>query len=346
MKKSYILISFTSSQNQTLKNLNTYLESISVDKSDIYIFTNTRDDILKDTFINIIRLDKVLSINDALKQFFKRGNKKILSEKMGSFISYDEIEIIFPHFLNILSNYFYHYCIPKMNHAKVIISIYPDGILSFQPYRINTLFQKEVLSRWTFSYFFGMPFKPFRGPISDPYSIVKKIYSYLPKSTIKYNSDQLIKISFAERSLKGDSLLILGHFNQSKFNEASLSNYVQNITTRFPKNSHDKVYYKRHPRLSKSKNDLFLNMLKLKASYNLNLIHDKKPIELAIEEVRAQTIIAAASSSLVNLKLKYNKSIDCYYFGLHHYVDSEYIKYYLNVFSELSINHLMLADER
>ena len=345
MNKSYILISFTSSQNQTLINLIDYLISINIHESDIYIFTNSNDKLLNNLSMKVIRLKKISSLYDSIEQFFSWNNKKTILKEINIFKNYNKIEIIFPHFLNILSNYFYHNCIPKLSHAKLTLSLYPDGILSYQPFKINSIFQKEVFSRWISSYLFGMPFKPFIGPISDPYNVIKKIYTYIPKATIKYNAHKLIKISFPPKKQKGDHLLILGHFNQSKFDKNNLSNYLQKIIELFPLSSFKKIYYKKHPRLANIKNDDFFNMLNEKTSYKIKLINNNIPIEMAIEDTKAQSIIAAVSTSLINLKLKYGNDINCYYFGLDNYVKSEYIKYYLKVFKILSITPLILEND-
>ena len=345
MNKSYILISFTSSQNQTLINLIDYLNSINIHKSDIYIFTNSNDNLLNNLSVKVIRLKKISSFQDSIEQFFSWSNKKTILKEIDILKDYNKIEIIFPHFLNILSNYFYHNCIPKLNHAELTLSLYPDGILSFQPFKTNSLFQKEVFSRWITSYLFGMPFKPFIGPIADPYNVIKKIYTYIPNATIKYNAHKLIKISFPKKKQNGYHLLILGHFNQSKFDENNLSNYLQKIIKLFPLKNFKRIYYKKHPRLANIKNDVFFNMLNKKTSYKIKLINDNMPIEMTIEDIKAQSIIAAVSTSLINLKLKYGNDINCYYFGLNNYVKSEYIKYYTKVFNVLSIKPLILEND-
>ena len=345
MNKSYILISFTSSQNQTLINLIDYLNSINIHKSDIYIFTNSNDNLLNNLSVKVIRLKKISSFQDSIEQFFSWSNKKTILKEIDIFKYYNKIEIIFPHFLNILSNYFYHNCIPRLNHAELTLSLYPDGILSFQPFKTNSLFQKEVFSRWISSYLFGMPFKPFIGPIADPYNIIKKIYTYLPKATIKYNAKKLIKISFPQKNQSGDNLLILGHFNQSKFDENNLSIYIQKIIELFPLNNFKKIYYKKHPRLENIKTDDFFNMLNEKTSYKIKLINNYRPIEMSIENIKVQCVIAAVSSSLINLKLKYGNNLNCYYFGLNNYVKKEYVKYYFKVFNELSITPLILEND-
>ena len=78
MNKSYILISFTSSQNQTIINLIDYLNSINIHKSDIYIFTNSNDNILDNLSVKVIRLKKISSLQDLIKQFFSWSNKKTI----------------------------------------------------------------------------------------------------------------------------------------------------------------------------------------------------------------------------------------------------------------------------
>ena len=61
MKKVYILISITSSQNQTLVNILEYFKSIKVSMSNIYLITNTNDEILDSLIKFIGQLSIILS---------------------------------------------------------------------------------------------------------------------------------------------------------------------------------------------------------------------------------------------------------------------------------------------
>ena len=78
MKKVYILISITSSQNQTLLNVIEYFKSIGISMSNIYLVTNTNDNIIKSFSINLIRLSKISSIKSFFQQFFFSEKNKEL----------------------------------------------------------------------------------------------------------------------------------------------------------------------------------------------------------------------------------------------------------------------------
>ena len=71
MKKVYILISITSSQNQTLLNVIEYFKSIGISMSNIYLITNTNDKIIQGYSINIIRLAKISSAKIMSAVFLK-----------------------------------------------------------------------------------------------------------------------------------------------------------------------------------------------------------------------------------------------------------------------------------
>ena len=75
--------------------------------SNIYLVTNTNDNIIKSYSINLIRLSKISSIKSFFQQIFFRKNKKLLYDMILNLNKYDSIQVLVPHFLNILSNYFY-----------------------------------------------------------------------------------------------------------------------------------------------------------------------------------------------------------------------------------------------
>ena len=145
---------------------------------------------------------------------------------------YDSIQVLVPHFLNILSNYFYTASSRRLGKDKLKIALYPDGMLSYQPYSINSKYDPYLLKRWLVGKLIGTPFKLFKGPIADPFNVVDFIYTYLPNETIQYNSKKLIKIAFPKSDISGDNMLILGHFNQSRFHKAdlvSISRAIKNL---------------------------------------------------------------------------------------------------------------------
>ena len=188
MKKVYILISITSSQNQTLLNVIEYFKSVGISMSNIYLVTNTNDNIIKSFSINLIRLSKISSIKSFFQQIFFRKNKKLLYDMILNLNKYDSIQVLVPHFLNILSNYFYTASSRRLGKDKLKIALYPDGMLSYQPYSINSKYDPYLLKRWLVGKLIGTPFKLFNGPIADPFNVIDFIYTYLPNETIEYNA--------------------------------------------------------------------------------------------------------------------------------------------------------------
>ncbi len=341
MKKVYILISITSSQNQTLLHVIEYFKSIGASMSSIYLVTNTDDNIIKNSPINLIRLTKISSIKSFFQQIFFRRNKKLLNEIILNLNKCDSIQVLVPHFLNILSNYFYTASSRRLGKDKLKIALYPDGMLSFQPYSINSKYDPYLLKRWLLGKLIGTPFKLFNGPIADPFNVVDFIYTYLPNETIEYNSKKLIKITFPRSDISGNNMLILGHFNQSKFQKVDLIS-ISRLIKKLPMLKKVKrIYYKIHPRLKSSSDDLFYQVLKLDKSLPIEIFQDNQPIEMSIKKLKSSTVIAAVSTSLVNLKLKFGENLKCYYFGLDDYVSSDYTKYYNKIFRQLNINNLI-----
>ena len=254
---------------------------------------------------------------------------------------YDSIQVLVPHFLNILSNYFYTASSRRLGKDKLKIALYPDGMLSYQPYSINSKYDPYLLKRWLVGKLIGTPFKLFNGPIADPFNVIDFIYTYLPNETIKYNSKKLIKIEFPKSDISGNNMLILGHFNQSRFQKVDLISISRAIKKLPMLKKVKRIYYKIHPRLKSSRNDLFYRVLKLDKSLPIEIVQDNQPIEMSIKKLKSSTVIAAVSTSLVNLKLKFGEDLKCYYFGLDDYVSSDYTKYYNKIFKQLKINNLV-----
>ena len=340
MNNAILFLSFTNSQNQSILNCIEYFKLNINDNVDIYLITNTKFviDGIKES--NQLHIKKVDSLSKLFNQLFFRKNKKDIKKFTNSIPSYDKIEILIPHFQNILCNYFLHHQAHKMKSENIIISLYPDGMLSYQPYKLKTRFEYDNLLRWFGGLMLGMHYKVFNGPIADPFGNIKKIYSYLPSITIPYNSEEINKIYFKVDKLDGNNILILGHYKQKKFDKLYLKKLNQTISNFLKKESFNKIYYKPHPRLNKINKDIFYKSIQKIATIKIELCANDQPVEQLIRSVGANKIIASVSTSMINLKLKFKDEISCYYFGLHKYVLEEYAQYYQKVFRKLSIEPL------
>ncbi|MDC0479892.1 alpha-2,8-polysialyltransferase family protein [Candidatus Marinimicrobia bacterium] len=345
MKKAVIFLSFTASQNQSIQNCIDYFKQSNRENVDLFLISNAGHIPNGITNTHQLNLTKVTRWQIGLQQILFKHNSKKLILFVESLPDYDEIEICIPHFLNILCNYFYHHCIPKLKAKLIHISLYPDGMLSYQPFEIQSWFQKDSISRWVGGWLSGMRYTVFIGPIADPFSCVKKIYSYIPECTIPYQSTKIIKIEFPNRKINGENILILGHFKQSKFDSDYLIFINKMIQLFLEKENYRAIFYKPHPRISKMSDDVFYQSILKISNIKIELCIDDTPVESLLESIGASSIIAAVSTSMINLKLKYKNQISCYYFGLSYYVLPKYVSYYENVFSHLSIIPLRQYNE-
>jgi len=340
MKKAIIFLSFTTSQNQSIQNCIDYFKCYDSKKTDFLIVSNAGHIPNGITDSNQLQLTKVTNWQQGLKQIFLRQNSRKLNSFVKSIPEYDEIEICVPHFLNILCNYFVNFCVQKLKSSNIIISLYPDGMLSYQPFEIHSQFQMESIYRWFGGWLSGMRYTLFSGPVADPFLCIKKIYSYIPDITIPYQSEEIIKIEFPQKNIHGNNIFILGHVKQSKFNLDYLKQINKKILLLLSKEKYGSIYYKPHPRIPNMSHDAFYQSIMKIPDINIKLCQDDTPVESLLESIGASIIIAAVSTSMINLKLKYKNQISCYYFGLTNYVHPKYATYYESVFSYLSIKPL------
>jgi len=339
MDKAVIFISFTNSQNQSIQNCIDYFTSCG-DSTDFFLITNT--DFLIDGIerSNTLLIKKIQNFNDMIAQVFYRKNKKHLENFTSKWPFYKSMEVLVPHFQNILSNHFLNYHINKIKYDNITVSLYPDGMLSYQPYKPKTRLELDSLLRWVGGRMVGMKYRTFDGPIADPFGYVKKIYSYIPSLTVPYSSKEIIKIYFRNEELIGENILILGHYKQSKFGNTYLKNISEMIYGVTKLSDYDKVYFKPHPRLNSIGGDIFYKSIQEIENLDTELCLDNRPVEKLIQSLGTTTIIASVSTSMINLKLKFKDQVSCYYFGLNKYVSSQYRSYYQKVFHKLSIKHL------
>ena len=344
MDKAIVFISFTNSQNQSIKNCIDYF-TVRGDSVDFFLITNT--DFLVDGIerSNTLFIKKIKTFNDMIAQVFYRNNKKHLENFTSNWPFYKNIEVLVPHFQNILSNHFLNYHINEVKYKNMTVSLYPDGMLSYQPYKPRTKLELDSLLRWAGGIMVGMKYRTFDGPIADPFRYVKKIYSYIPSLTMPYNSREIIKIYFRNEVLIGENILILGHYKQSKFGNTYLKDINDMIRRFLELSTYDKVYYKPHPRLNNISEDVFYKSIQEIGNLEADLCLDNRPVEKLIQSLGTTTIIASVSTSMINLKLKFKEQVSCYYFGLNKYVSSHYRSYYQKVFRKLSIKHLRESCE-
>ena len=100
MDKAIVFISFTNSQNQSIKNCIDYF-TVRGDSVDFFLITNT--DFLVDGIerSKTLFIKKIKTFNDMIAQVFYRNNKKHLENFTSNWPFYKNIEVLVPHFQNI-----------------------------------------------------------------------------------------------------------------------------------------------------------------------------------------------------------------------------------------------------
>ena len=83
-----------------------------------------------------------------IAQVFYKKIKKTFENFTSNWPFYKSMEVLVPHFQNILSNHFLNYHINKIKYENITISLYPDGMLSYQPYKPKTRLELDSLLRW------------------------------------------------------------------------------------------------------------------------------------------------------------------------------------------------------
>ncbi|MDQ7047918.1 MAG: polysialyltransferase family glycosyltransferase [Sulfurovum sp.] len=303
MRKCYLFVSFTNAQNSTILDMQHLLNN------SIFVITNA-DYIPFKTDINYLCLKKVITLFDVVNELITRNSKNTLSDFVKKINSkYDEIEIIIPHFFNILSNHIINNSQAIFPNKQTTYSLYPDGLLSYTSYN-QKAYSKGNIIRYLLAKNIGFNYKIFNGSISDPFKNIETIYSYVPELTEKYSADTIVKIPYATGTAKGNNILIVGHIEYSKLDKTKLEEVINTITEIITKSdTYGSIYYKPHPYF-KDNADSIYNILseKLPISY----IKSKEPVENLFDSHEINKVISFYSTALVSLKMKYGISVDCY----------------------------------
>ncbi|CAA6813567.1 MAG: Unknown protein [uncultured Sulfurovum sp.] len=317
-EKAFLFITFTSGQNFFIKQIIKQYQY----KNYFIITTTEAKEFNNFNKKRILTLEKI----NGLKSISFNRKRMINNFLIDIEEQYSDIEIFVAHFLNILTNHIYN---RYKKHKHIIFSSFPDGMLTFNEYKITYL-NFESLKKKILSKLLGLDYTVIHGSINNPFNNILYVYSHLSRLTPCSNNQVLKDIKFPQyQKINGNNSIILGHANQKK--KISLDD---SFYKRF-KNK-NKIYYKPHPRCELN-NDLFY--LALKEKLTIEVLNTRKPIETIIEEFHIRYVFAVASSALVNLKLLFN-DIECFSFSLNTYIETKYINIYLNIFNELNIQIL------
>jgi len=336
--KCKLFVSFTESQNNTISNI------INIEGNNCqnyYLITSVGNipSCIKKS--NILLYKKLGGIFDVLKESYLRTLKKSISQFISNnILHYNVVEILTPHFMNLISNYLILNRFSIFRGRQVIVSIYPDGIALFYRPTVNLRgLQKStfynVYSRYISGLLIGIPYRPFLGSIIDPFHIIDNIYTYLPYLTKKYSENKVITIPLNKRYLKGKNIIILGSTTYSKLNKTifySLIKYLKNNI-----NNSNTIYYKSHPSV---KRNPYIKILT--DNLPIKIISEISPVESIIKkyEINRVITIASFSSALIHLKLIYGQSVECVIFGKDLFFITrrfEDIIYFNNIIKHLNI---------
>jgi len=284
---------------------------------------------------NIFRFNRFNGVNKVLKETLnKRTIKNLYSFICNRTNKYLAVELFIPHFINLSSNHLALNIKKLLPRKKISISIYPDGIALLYNARINIYGSKNrtiisIFIRYIAGLLTGMYYRPFLGTLVDPFRIIDKIYTYHPSLTLKHSAGELIKIPAVIKQTNGNNIVIVG--SDHNISEQSMVRFFNDIFSKH--NLKDRnIYYKPHPAVS---NDKFTNFIN-DNNFPIDIINDKKNMELLVEKFHCNTAISILSFStvLINLKLIYGNSIHCAIF-MYSEVEKKLPKYITNDFEKI-----------
>lgn len=220
-----IFISFTNYQNYCIN------EILKQDnKTCDLLITNSKHINQSIAYLSINKIDSIAKLLNNL--FFKENKKhieKFLQDKIKN-ESIEEIEIVIPHYNNILANYVMKFIEDKYKYSnpqiKIIKSIYPDGLAMFYP---TNLEYKQFLLKYIASYFVGMPIRYINSnDMLNPFKEIDFYYSYIPKITYNPYNLPIKKIAAKKETIKGNNCLILG-YGKNDFHDIFIEDFIFEI---------------------------------------------------------------------------------------------------------------------
>ncbi|WP_456415746.1 hypothetical protein [Thiolapillus sp.] len=292
-----IYISFTRYQLQAVNN-------IFIDRnSDTSVLITTIEPKKSISFDHTFIFDKLETPKSLAREINQRKRLKAFRKIKSICEKHKHVNVFIPHFFNINTNYVALTLLPDAN-----IYIYPDGLLSYYPYRIS---KRDMLKQSIYkgiSFLVGLRYRIIYSYISNPLDNIKAIYSYEPEITYKFGRD-VQKITehnlLQHNTEKLHNLIILGTSGKVH-SPLDLSRKIQSLVS---KESPPKVFYKMHPSCDK---DSFFTLIS-KAIPETILIKEKDGIEHLIQKYRINTMISTEfSTALIECKRLYGSSVTCY----------------------------------
>lgn len=198
-----MFISFTNSQNDTIKNIIDYKKTTGNGSQNYLVTTmaNYPNNIIYQNICFLV-LDK--SINSLIKEVIFKGLKKQIDSFLSTNISKNNIvEILTPHLMNIPSNYIVHK-LKKSFNKVIVFSNYPDGIGQLINTKIEYTRKMEfnifqVIIRMFIGFSTGFIYKPVLGTILSQYQPLNNLYTYSKNLIEKRYRQNSIKIGYTKK---------------------------------------------------------------------------------------------------------------------------------------------------
>lgn len=266
----------------------------------------------------IISASKIQGYNHHLKTQIKKLSeaKSIFTQLVGFLNQYDKVVIYYAHLEEYLTNHLYFY----FKHPNVTYNIIQDGILNFYGVQVDRKRLRKHISKAILGVAFRFPYRPFLSYITGVnHSNVKKQYllgaaelsDFPEKSTVLSNS-YIKKKNFSETT--HDSILILGQ--EAMIYDIGYEQFYNHlydllifVTQNFP---HIPKYYRpRHNGLLQGKTRQ--NII----SQGISILDAQGSIEDLYNQniISCYHIISFTSSALINMKLLFGDSVECYSFN-------------------------------
>lgn len=334
-----IFISFTNYHNYCINDIINQEDGIIN-----VVITNSNFTIQNIPFLHI---HKIGSLFTFLQNIFLRKNKNKIAQFLINEIEQkdtpiEQIEIVIPHYNNIMANYIMKFIQNNYKNTKhkvkIIKSIYPDGLAMFYPTELE---YDKFLLKYIISYFVGMPMRYLKSKdMLNPFKEIDLYYSYIPEITYNPYNLSIKKIDAKKDKITGSNILILG-YGTNNFHDTFIEDFISEVGKKIEK-TNGKIYYKSHPSINRI-NDIIFN--KFKNKFDVSYINSAEPIEVLLKDLKATHVFSLASSSLINLKMIYEEQIDCYYFGIENLIQPDLQPYFEKMFAYTNVKKLGKNDQ-
>ncbi len=277
--------------------------------------------------------DKIDSIMNLSTSTFNRASeiRNIKNQLLFLAKSGENVNVLIPHTLGILSNFVFFSLASKYKNIKV--NIFYEGLIVFLNYDHEYL--KNIgyyLSRWLISAFSGISYRIDKRLINFYDERIYKVYS--PFLNLDAPREKIIetKINDIKYIPLNDTCVILGFKLHDKYKSDAVK-IIQNIYSKLDEWGVKKIYFKDHP---VDKSELFHSIAK-EVGKDIIEIKDITPIESIISNYSPKYVISIWSSGIINLSNMLPPTTKIYCFVTQNLVSSKEFVTVMEVFKAQNI---------